>query len=71
MMYDIFKDFKGSQDGRFSEQFTADTQADLSDYLAAIVVPCGWARPVGQSVGIENKAIVSDGSNPKMKRGKK
>lgn len=44
MIYDILKDFPGSQDGRFSEQFTAGTQRDLSDYLAAIAVPNGWAR---------------------------
>lgn len=45
MLYDIIKDFKGSQDGRFSDDFKAGTQAELSDYLAAIVVPEGWARP--------------------------
>jgi len=58
MLYDILRDFPGSQDGRFTEQFKAGTQRDLSDYLAAAVVPAGWARPVGQ---IENKAVVSDG----------
>lgn len=60
MLYDILKDFKGSQDGRFCEQFVAGTQADLSDYLAGIVVPEGWARLAGAKV--ENKAIVTDGS---------
>lgn len=58
MLYDILKDFKGSQDGRFAEQFTAGTQAELSDYLADIVVREGWAKPV---VEVENKAIVTDG----------
>lgn len=58
MLYDILKDFKGSQDGRFAEQFTADTQAELSDYLADIVVREGWAKPV---IEVENKAIVTDG----------
>ncbi len=71
MIYDILQDFKGSQDGRITEQFTAGEQKEISDYLAAIVVPAGYARPVGQAVEIENKAIVSDGSNPKTKRGKK
>lgn len=66
MLHNIMKDFLGSQDGRFSEQFKAGTQADLSDYLAACIAP-DMALPVGQ---IENKAIVSDGSNPKMKRKK-
>lgn len=46
MKYDILKDFAGSQDGRFTENFKAGTQAELSDYLAGIVVPDGWARPV-------------------------
>jgi len=59
MLHDILKDFPGSQDGRFTEQFKAGTQADLSDYLAPLVVPQGWARPVGV---IQNKAVVSDGS---------
>lgn len=44
MLYEILKDFPGSQDGRITEQFTAGTQAELSDYLAAIVVREGWAR---------------------------
>ena len=61
MLHDILKDFPGSQDGRHTEQFKAGTQRDLSDYLAAIVVREGWARPVG-SCRIENKAIVSDGA---------
>ena len=32
-LYFILKDFKGSQDGRFTESFTAGTQAELSAYL--------------------------------------
>jgi len=70
MLYDILKDFPGSQDGRFTEQFTAGTQRELSDYLAAIVVPAGWARPAGASIEIENKAVVSDGGSPAMRRGR-
>lgn len=46
MLYEILQDFPGSQDGRITEQFSAGTQAELSDYLAAIVVPAGWARAV-------------------------
>jgi hypothetical protein len=53
MLYDILKDFPGSQDGRFAEQFTAGTQRELSDYLAAIAVPNGWARAVDAPVKIE------------------
>ena len=59
MRYDILKSFYGSQDGRLTESFSAGTQADLSDYLGAIAVREGWARPVGAE--IENKAIVTDG----------
>lgn len=72
MLYDILKDFPGSQDGTVTEQFKAGTRVELSDYLAGIVVPEGWARPVAQaSAKIENKAVVSDGSHSAMKRGKK
>lgn len=68
MKYDIIKDFPGSQDGRFTEQFKAGTQAELSDYLVSCI-PSEWVRPVGAPVEIENKAIVSDGS-PKRGRPK-
>ena len=62
MLYDIIKSFPGSQDGRRTEHFEAGTQRELSDYLAAIVVPDGWARPAGQPVEISNKAVTSDGT---------
>jgi hypothetical protein len=72
MLYDILRDFPGSQDGRFTEQFTAGTQRELSDYLAAIVVPAGWARAVGaKPIEVENKAVVADGNSPAMRRGRK
>lgn len=44
-LYDILADFKGSQDGRFSEDFKAGTQRELSPYLAAAIDP-SWARAV-------------------------
>jgi len=65
MLHDILKNFPGSQDGTKTEQFKAGEQAELSDYLAAIFVREGWAKPV-KSVEIQNKAIITDG-----KRGKK
>lgn len=43
--YEILKDFKGSQTGSVTEQFKAGEVRELSDYLAGIVVPEGWARP--------------------------
>lgn len=65
MLHDILKDFKGSQDGRFTEPFVAGTQRELSDYLAGIVVPEGWARPVdAKPAQIDNKAVVSSGDHP-------
>lgn len=59
MLYDILKDFAGSQDGRITEQFKAGTRCELSVWLADAVVPQGWARPVGAA--IENKAVVTSG----------
>lgn len=60
-LYDILKDFPGSQDGRFTEHFAAGTQAALSDYLAGIVVPLGWARPVSEKkTGRTRKGSSSD-----------
>ena len=61
MKYEILRDFPGSQDGRTTEQFKAGTQAYMSDYLVSCI-PKEWVRPVGDTVEIENKAVVSDGS---------
>lgn len=52
MLYDILRDFKGSQDGRFTVAFKAGTRADLSDYLAAAIDPT-WARAVVDHPGPE------------------
>lgn len=76
MKYDILKDFKGAQDGRDVTAFEAGTVAELSDYLAGIVVPEGWAKPVGEKVAPvsndpaepENKAIITE---DKPRRGRK
>lgn len=72
MLHDILKDFKGSQDGRYTEQFKAGTQAELSDYLAAIAVKERWARPVkpaktekqpeaAKAPDVQNKAVATSG----------
>lgn len=58
MLCEILKDFPGSQDGTVTEQFVAGTRRELSAYLAGIVIPAGWARPV---VEIDNKAIITEG----------
>lgn len=69
MRYEILESFKGSQTGASTEQFTAGTQAELSDYLVSCI-PADWVRPV--QVEIANKAVVSDGAGgTAMKRGKK
>lgn len=43
-MYQIIKDFKGSQDGSTTDAFYAGTLRELSDSLAAVVVAQGWAK---------------------------
>lgn len=66
-MYEILKDFTGSQDGRFSEDFRAGTRAELSDYLANAAPP-GAIRRLPAAREIDNKAIVADGGNPRQRR---
>lgn len=68
MLYEILRDFPGSQDGRTTEQFRAGTQVELTDYLVSCI-PKGWARPVGSE--IENKAVVTDGSQTGTMKRKK
>lgn len=46
MLHEIIKDFSGSQDGRFTEQFIKGTERDLSESLAVVAVKEGWAKPV-------------------------
>jgi len=58
VIYDILKDFKGSQDGRFAEDFVAGTQRDISDYLAPHCPP-GSIRKL---VELDNKAVITDGA---------
>jgi hypothetical protein len=43
MKYEILQDFKGSQSGSVTEQFTKGQVVELSDYLAAAVSP-GYIR---------------------------
>lgn len=61
MLYEILKDFPGSQDGTHTEQFVAGTKRELSDWLAPLAVSAGWARLATSTAEIENKAIVTDG----------
>jgi hypothetical protein len=76
MLYNILKDFKGSQDGRFAEEFKAGTQAELSDYLAGCIDPA-WAKlanaPEAKAVDgdeIKNKAVPTTGKQGGMVRNK-
>lgn len=43
--YRILKEFKGSQDGRFTQTFKVDDEVELSDYLVSCVPP-GSIEPV-------------------------
>lgn len=67
MLYEILKDFPGSQDGTKTEQFKAGTTVDLSDYLVSCIDPT-WVRPPREKVELANKAVVSDGGSQAMKR---
>lgn len=60
MMHEILKDFPGSQDGSVTEQFVAGTKRDLSKYLADIVVPAGWARPIVEDPAAAGGVITAD-----------
>lgn len=77
MKYRILKSFKGSQDGRFAEDFTEGMECELSDYLVSCV-PSDWISPVGKlsmhaaevdekTVEIDNKAIITDSPKRKAK----
>ena len=46
MRYKILKDFPGSQDGRFTEQFRQGTVVELSAYLVSCI-PAAWIEAVG------------------------
>lgn len=74
MRYHILQDFKGSQTGATTEQFTAGTQADLTDYLAACL-DSTQIRPAAVSpaptLQIDNKAITTEGPRPKVARAPK
>lgn len=55
----ILISFNGSQTGADECQFEAGTTAALSDSLAAVVVPEGWAEPVAPDV-------LAGGPHPKL-----
>ncbi len=72
MKYKILQDFKGSQDGRFAEDFIAGTEADLSDYLVANADPA-WIERLDDSqaeLQLDNKAITTTGAKPKSTKAK-
>lgn len=62
---EILETFKGSQDGRFTEEFLAGTTRDVSAYLLPLA-PKGALRVVGEAkVVVENKATITTGSRGK------
>jgi hypothetical protein len=44
--YNVIVDFKGSQDGRFTEDFEAGSVVELTASLAEVAIAEGWAKPV-------------------------
>lgn len=48
-MYEILKDMKGSQDGRFTTQFYCGDQVELSDSLAEVALADEWAKEIKDS----------------------
>lgn len=69
--YRILKDFKGSQDGRITEQFLADTECYLSDSLAPVVVAAGWAEPVKNPEENPETETNPSGNNPETEQPKR
>lgn len=61
---EILETFKGSQDGRFTEEFLAGTTRDVSAYLLPLA-PKGALRVVGEAPVVENKATITTGSRGK------
>lgn len=75
MLYNILKDFKGSQDGRFCESFKAGTQAELSEYLVSCVEP-SWISPATEVKAVDNdeinnKAVSTTGKQGMVRNKKK
>jgi len=62
MEYKILKDFKGSPTGSTVVQYTKGETVELTDSLAAAVVPEGWAEEVKKEVTKTRK--------PRKKKGK-
>ena len=50
MNYKILKDFKGSPNGSIVVQYTKGETVELTDSLAACVVPEGWAEEIKKEV---------------------
>jgi len=60
-MYLILKDFKGSQDGRFSTQFYKDDEVELSKELAEVAIAEEWAEELAAD---EVSSDLKEGSKP-------
>jgi len=60
-MYLILKDFKGSQDGRFSTQFYKDDEVELSKELAGVAIENDWAKQLSESEASDEP---KEGSKP-------
>jgi len=56
MEYKILKDFKGSPNGSLVVQYTKGETVELTDSLAAAVIPEGWAEEVKPKEKVKRKA---------------
>lgn len=66
--YRILKDFKGSQDGRFTEQFLKDSVRHLSDSLSDVAVAQKWAESVDASGDHPETDLESSGDHPETEQ---
>lgn len=61
MKYKILKDFKGSPNGSTVVEYTKGETVELTDSLAAAVVPEGWAKEVnGVTIKIDGPLVDLD-----------
>lgn len=65
-LHEILKSFAGSQTGSDECRFEAGTTAALSDSLAAIVVPEGWAKPAVTGLPIGDKPVRAEAIEAKV-----
>lgn len=63
----ILQTFKGSQDGRFTNEFKEGEVADLSEYLMACAPKGSFQRIDAPAPAVENKATITGQSRGQRK----